>query len=293
MPSRGPLLGHNDNVSHRGTSLHVQTEDLGPRRKQLTTHVFADGGRIVHTQRSSYEDVVDDDAAVERIRERMRAQHRAAIEALRRGEFDAALAGATIDEDGRGGYKFVTRRGIVETPFGHGPAPTAAGSEPPSSTPRPEPHTASPEPPRHAPTPLVREVSVHPVAAPPRIVTSAAAPPVAPPTPSPPPSLPAPSPPPSTSGAAPASSPPPILEVVASSSPPSSTSFALEPPMTLRGLGAGGRDGVPRAARPPSLRFGEGHAPGRRLDQLLEDLLARRASAGSAAAPLASHPDKS
>jgi hypothetical protein len=84
---------------------------------------------------------------------------------------------------------------------------------------------------------------------------------------------PSPSPPPTIPDEAPSV---PVLQVVASSTPPSSAPLALEHPATLRGFGAPGSDVPPETARSPVLRFGEGHAPTRRLDELVGDYLERR-----------------
>jgi hypothetical protein len=108
MPVRGPLLGHNENVVHGGRTFHLQTEDLGPRRSAVTTHLFADGGRIVHSLRTSYAELEDDERLVARIRELMRGQHAGVIDELLRGGFDGAVSGDTVDQAAsRGGPRSV------------------------------------------------------------------------------------------------------------------------------------------------------------------------------------------
>ncbi len=105
MPFRGPLLGHNDNVVHAGQVFHVQTEDLGPRRQMITTHLFADGGRIVHSARTSYAALAsevpgpDDLPLTDRLRQSMKAQHGDVIRALRAGRLDGEVAGSSPPEE--------------------------------------------------------------------------------------------------------------------------------------------------------------------------------------------------
>lgn len=89
---RGPLVGHNDNVGYRGQTYHVQTEDSGLRRTNVATHLFADGGRIVHSVKTSYAALVGAPDEVERVKTLMREQHRAMVNALGSGELDGMLA---------------------------------------------------------------------------------------------------------------------------------------------------------------------------------------------------------
>ena len=53
-----PLLGYNTNVRHKGRVFHIQTEDSGISKPHVITHLFADGGRILKTTRSSYAELV-------------------------------------------------------------------------------------------------------------------------------------------------------------------------------------------------------------------------------------------
>jgi hypothetical protein len=183
MTVRGPLLGFNDNVAHGGATYHVQTEDLGPRRRQVTTHLFADGGRIVHTERASYEDL-GEEAPAEVVRQRMKEQHRRVIAALRAGEHARLIDSSNVEEDERGGYRFVAARAVerreveraVDAPEADlsagapaEPVPlTAIGSTLPSpGTPsppasKPTAAAASPSPGTPSPPPRIELVPAHP-----------------------------------------------------------------------------------------------------------------------------------
>lgn len=255
MTSRGPLVGFNDNVSHRGASFHVQTEDMGLRRRQITTHLFADGGRIVHTVRRPYEETADG-ATAAKVQACMKAQHRRVVEDLRGGAFDREIANSTVTEDGRGGYRFVAARPPqaahrVQTsavsPYElSSTKPSASSSEPPPSS---ADGALSDAPPRTMRGPELPELRADDVSAALLVVPSEAAP---------------------------LEQTTPLLELVAGNVPPSSIPIELDHPSTLRGLGAtADRTGAPaRRSRPP--RFGEAHAPGRRLDQLVSDNLLRK-----------------
>jgi hypothetical protein len=89
----GPLLGYNNNVPYKGQVYHVQTEDSGSRRPHVITHLFADGGRIVKTKKTSYAHFVESENLTERVRSLMRDQHKGVIVQLRVGELDPLING--------------------------------------------------------------------------------------------------------------------------------------------------------------------------------------------------------
>ena len=83
-----PLLGYNTNVRHRGRLYHIQTEDSGVKRPHVITHLFADGGRIVASRKTSYADLVGAEDYQARVKQMMREQHKAMFIALRDGHYD-------------------------------------------------------------------------------------------------------------------------------------------------------------------------------------------------------------
>lgn len=87
-PGPSPLVGSNTNVRHRGRVFHVQTEDSGLKNPNITTHLFADGGRIVATKKANYAAHVGDENYVEVVRRMMQAQHKEMFISLRNGEYD-------------------------------------------------------------------------------------------------------------------------------------------------------------------------------------------------------------
>src|SRR5437016_14569365 len=93
MPHKGPLVGHNNNVAHSGSTYHVQTEDSGTKRPHVITHLFADGGRIIHTQKTSYAEVLERADSEALVRQLMKDQHKAMIDLLRSGGLDGKIAG--------------------------------------------------------------------------------------------------------------------------------------------------------------------------------------------------------
>ncbi len=83
---RSPLLGYNHNVKYKGRVFHVQTEDSGPGKAHLFTHLFFDG-TILATKRQNY----DDASAEDPVKALMQGQHKAILKELRHGHYDDKL----------------------------------------------------------------------------------------------------------------------------------------------------------------------------------------------------------
>lgn len=88
MAFRAPLLGYNTNVRHKGRLYHIQTEDSGVGHPHIITHLFADGGRIVGSKKTSYAEHLNAEGLQDTVKKLMQAQHKAMFIALRDGHFD-------------------------------------------------------------------------------------------------------------------------------------------------------------------------------------------------------------
>ena len=86
-----PLLGFNNNVRHHGRVFHIQTEDSGTKRPHVTTHLFADGGRILKSVRTDYAEHVGLPEMGATVKRLMKEQHKAMFVALRSGELDPMI----------------------------------------------------------------------------------------------------------------------------------------------------------------------------------------------------------
>ena len=98
MKSPSPLLGFNNNVRHKGRVFHIQTEDSGVKHPHVITHLFADGGRIVRSTKTSYAEYVGDEEMPRKVRALMQEQHKAMFIALRACKFDHLLEGIPLAE---------------------------------------------------------------------------------------------------------------------------------------------------------------------------------------------------
>ncbi|HEX5658236.1 MAG TPA: hypothetical protein VFX59_13630 [Polyangiales bacterium] len=88
MAFRAPLLGYNTNVRHKGKLYHIQTEDSGIDHPHVITHLFADGGRIVASKKTSYAERVGSEGLPDQVKKLMQGQHKAMFIALRDGAYD-------------------------------------------------------------------------------------------------------------------------------------------------------------------------------------------------------------
>lgn len=93
--AQSPLLGYNTNVRYKGKVFHIQTEDSGILKPHVMTHLFADGGRILKSQKTSYAHLLETDDVAGQVKKLMQDQHRAMFVALREGQFDV-VAGVNL-----------------------------------------------------------------------------------------------------------------------------------------------------------------------------------------------------
>ena len=130
-----PLVGYNTNVRHKGNLYHIQTEDSGVKRPHVITQLFADGGRIIASEKTSYEEHVGAENLQTLVKKLMQEQHKRVFIALRDGEYDE-------DDDGLDDAETQTRHPITTEVLEHAAARLIEGSpsyehvRPPSGTSR-------------------------------------------------------------------------------------------------------------------------------------------------------------
>ena len=131
MKAPSPLLGFNNNVRHKGRVFHIQTEDSGVRHPHVITHLFADGGRILKTTKTSYTEHLGQPSMADTVRAMMQEQHKSMFIALRDGQFDYLF-----EDAGRSGSKAAAAAAAAAaaTP----PAAPAAATPAPIAAPPPQ-----------------------------------------------------------------------------------------------------------------------------------------------------------
>lgn len=161
MKAPSPLLGFNNNVRHKGRVFHIQTEDSGVRHPHVITHLFADGGRILKTTKTSYTEHLGQPSMADTVRAMMQEQHKSMFIALRDGQFDYLF-----EEAGRTGTKTsgTSAAAPAARPVAATPAPIEAPPPSPAIAPpvvsaaaqaatQEMPAVAQPPPHRNAPRP--------------------------------------------------------------------------------------------------------------------------------------------
>lgn len=84
------IVGFNHNVSYRGKTFHVQTEDSGPQRPQLVTLLYL-GGTIISSKKTVYADIIKVDHLEKVVEDLAKEQHKGMLRSLTRGEFDRRI----------------------------------------------------------------------------------------------------------------------------------------------------------------------------------------------------------
>ncbi len=108
--SPSPLVGYNTNVRHKGKLYHIQTEDSGVKRPHVITQLFADGGRILASEKTSYQEHLKAENLSAIVKQLMQEQHKRVFIALRDGEYDEEGVG-----EAEGGAEAVATPGEITT----------------------------------------------------------------------------------------------------------------------------------------------------------------------------------
>jgi translation elongation factor EF-Tu-like GTPase len=81
------LLGLNQNITYKGETYHIQTEDGGRKNPVITTLLFR-SGTILASKRTEYADILKYDKLDMVVKEMMDEQHAELMDALKSGRFD-------------------------------------------------------------------------------------------------------------------------------------------------------------------------------------------------------------
>jgi hypothetical protein len=129
-----PLVGYNTNVRHKGKLYHIQTEDSGIQHPHIITHLFADGGRIIASRKTSYAEFLGSGDLRTTIKKLMQDQHKALLINLRDGGFDesavaiAPTTAAASDEFDADAFDRAAEARVAESVAGPASnAPPSAG----------------------------------------------------------------------------------------------------------------------------------------------------------------------
>ncbi len=144
--------GFNTNIRYRGVLFHVQSEDSGRKHPHIITHLYH-GGTILVSEKSSYEDQVEDPNLEEVVKRLMENQHKAVLKRLVAADYDHLIRsrlGEDVFQDGAGAADAGAdsdRTGPLEPTRPPEPAAAAVAEEPslPEVQAEPEPHEQEPD----------------------------------------------------------------------------------------------------------------------------------------------------
>jgi hypothetical protein len=84
------MNGPTTSILYSGVTFLIQTQDAGPRVRQLETLIYR-RGKLVYSRRVSYSDLLDDPNRDERLERLIRDQHQAVLDDVAAGRLDAPL----------------------------------------------------------------------------------------------------------------------------------------------------------------------------------------------------------
>jgi ketol-acid reductoisomerase len=89
------LAGYNTNISYKGATYHIQTEDSGIKNPVIVTLLYSKGA-ILTSKKTSYAHMMNDQDYKEKIKGLMKQQHKTMIKELLSGRY---TGGYTAEEE--------------------------------------------------------------------------------------------------------------------------------------------------------------------------------------------------
>ncbi|MDP2168076.1 MAG: hypothetical protein Q8J64_07075 [Thermodesulfovibrionales bacterium] len=91
------LVGYNTNITHKGMTYHVQTEDSGPKNPVIITLLYQRGA-ILASKKTSYANLLEDADLKQKIEALMKNQHKGMIKELTSGRYTGTQEAQAEDE---------------------------------------------------------------------------------------------------------------------------------------------------------------------------------------------------
>ena len=110
--------GFNTNIKYKGRTFHVQTEDSGHANPKIITLLY-EGGVILTSKKSSYEDRVSAENLQSVVKELMEEQHGEMVRSLKAGLLDDVITG-NATQSGAGGTGKKAAKSSRAPAFGEG-----------------------------------------------------------------------------------------------------------------------------------------------------------------------------
>jgi hypothetical protein len=92
------LVGYNTNISYKGKTYHIQTEDNGQSNPMIVTLLFSKGA-ILASRKTSYAQIIGDPDFMEKVTKIMKTQHKGMIKELLAGRHTGESEGTEREVD--------------------------------------------------------------------------------------------------------------------------------------------------------------------------------------------------
>jgi hypothetical protein len=80
------LVGYNTNISYKGNTYHIQTEDSGVKNPVIVTLLYSKGA-ILASKKTSYSHIIKDPEYKDKVKRLMKEQHKGMIKELLAGKY--------------------------------------------------------------------------------------------------------------------------------------------------------------------------------------------------------------
>lgn len=128
------ITGFNTDVEYQGVTYHVQTEDKGVSKPMIMSLVY-DGGTILASKRSPYDDLLKDTLDEKVLADRLQKQHHLICAAVRAGRIEDLKRMTMKDAEASKQKKLVVQREVRAAPVESVPKPSVPVEAPPPVVP--------------------------------------------------------------------------------------------------------------------------------------------------------------
>lgn len=94
------LVGYNTNITYKGVTYHVQTEDSGPKNPVIITLLYLKGS-IIASKKINYAHLIGDAELEKKVEAMMKNQHKSMIKELVSGRYTGEGVDSAIEKKKR------------------------------------------------------------------------------------------------------------------------------------------------------------------------------------------------
>jgi ketol-acid reductoisomerase len=92
------LVGYNTNISYKGDTYHIQTEDSGVKNPVIVTLLYSKGA-ILASKKTSYSHIIENPDYKEKVKRLMKEQHKEMIKDLLAGKYTGEYTAEGVSEE--------------------------------------------------------------------------------------------------------------------------------------------------------------------------------------------------